>query len=155
MYPCLWRCSYLSWYDQSWLFGHLLEFVERFKLLNETKSFCSSDLIQCDHFLNAQLISTRTFSSEYSVKFYCIIVLVTVLWFVISDPPIPHIVQREELQSIIPEPPLEISTEKECFDLWIRVMDLDPYRKSVITGLVSSIGSLTESLVYSPSFIFS
>jgi hypothetical protein len=56
----------------------------------------------------------------------------------------------EELRSIIPPPPLsplDISTEKECFDLWMKVMRLDTYRKAVITGLVSSIGSLTESLV--------
>jgi len=70
------------------------------------------------------------------------------------DPPIPHIVQREELRSIIARPPLDISTEKECFDLWIRVMDLEPYRKSVIAGIVSSIGSLTESLVKSSSVPF-
>ena len=72
---------------------------------------------------------------------------------VTSDPPIPHIVQREELRSIIARPPLDISTEKECFDLWIRVMDLEPYRKSVIAGIVSSIGSLTESLVFAAVFI--
>merc|ERR1712071_668849 len=70
------------------------------------------------------------------------------------DPAIPHIVQREELGSIIARPPLDISTEKECFDLWIRVLDLETYRKSVITGLVSSIGSLTESLVKSSSAPF-
>jgi hypothetical protein len=64
-----------------------------------------------------------------------------------SDPTIPHIQQLEELRSIIPPPPLDISTEKECFDLWMKVMRLDSYRKAVITGLVSSIGSLTESLV--------
>ncbi|EFX62195.1 hypothetical protein DAPPUDRAFT_270837 [Daphnia pulex] len=52
----------------------------------------------------------------------------------------------EELRSIIPPPPLDISTEKECFDLWMKVIRLDTYRKAVITGLVSSIGSLTESL---------
>ncbi|EFX63389.1 hypothetical protein DAPPUDRAFT_268539 [Daphnia pulex] len=63
------------------------------------------------------------------------------------DPTIPHIEQLEELRSIIPPPPLDISTEKECFDLWMKVMRLDTYRKAVITGLVSSIGSLTESLV--------
>ncbi|EFX67201.1 hypothetical protein DAPPUDRAFT_262014 [Daphnia pulex] len=51
----------------------------------------------------------------------------------------------EELRSIIPPPPLDISTEKECFDLWMKVIRLDTYRKAVITGLVSSIGSLTES----------
>ncbi|EFX64879.1 hypothetical protein DAPPUDRAFT_265628 [Daphnia pulex] len=62
------------------------------------------------------------------------------------DPTIPHIEQLEELRSIIPPPPLDISTEKECFDLWMKVMRLDTYRKAVITGLVSSIGSLTESL---------
>ncbi|EFX62632.1 hypothetical protein DAPPUDRAFT_270068 [Daphnia pulex] len=64
-----------------------------------------------------------------------------------TDPTIPHIEQLEELRSIIPPPPLDISTEKECFDLWMKVMRLDTYRKAVITGLVSSIGSLTESLV--------
>ena len=64
-----------------------------------------------------------------------------------SDPTIPHIQQLEELRSIIPPPPLDISTEKECFELWMKVMRLDSYRKAVITGLVSSIGSLTESLV--------
>ncbi|EFX85430.1 hypothetical protein DAPPUDRAFT_99071 [Daphnia pulex] len=68
-----------------------------------------------------------------------------------SDPTIPHIEQLEELRSIIPPPPLDISTEKECFDLWMKVMRLDTYRKAVITGLVSSIGSLTESLVKSSS----
>ncbi|EFX62283.1 hypothetical protein DAPPUDRAFT_120367, partial [Daphnia pulex] len=67
------------------------------------------------------------------------------------DPTIPHIEQLEELRSIIPPPPLDISTEKECFDLWMKVMRLDTYRKAVITGLVSSIGSLTESLVKSSS----
>ncbi|EFX60630.1 hypothetical protein DAPPUDRAFT_342304 [Daphnia pulex] len=67
------------------------------------------------------------------------------------DPTIPHIEQLEELRSIIPPPPLGISTEKECFDLWMKVMRLDTYRKVVITGLVSSIGSLTESLVKSSS----
>ncbi|EFX60644.1 hypothetical protein DAPPUDRAFT_342199, partial [Daphnia pulex] len=65
---------------------------------------------------------------------------------VYCDPTIPHIEQLEELRSIIPPPPLDISTEKECFDLWMKVMRLDTYRKAVITGLVSSIGSLTESL---------
>ncbi|EFX77248.1 hypothetical protein DAPPUDRAFT_106183 [Daphnia pulex] len=62
--------------------------------------------------------------------------------------------QLEELRSIIPPPPLDISTEKECFDLWMKVMRLDTYRKAVITGLVSSIGSLTESLVKSSSAPF-
>ncbi|EFX77856.1 hypothetical protein DAPPUDRAFT_247139 [Daphnia pulex] len=70
------------------------------------------------------------------------------------DPTIPHIEQLEELRSIIPPPPLDISTEKECFDLWMKVMRLDTYRKAVITGLVSSIGSLTESLVKSSSAPF-
>ncbi|XP_046443866.1 tubulin-specific chaperone D-like [Daphnia pulex] len=70
------------------------------------------------------------------------------------DPTIPHIEQLEELRSIIPPPPLDISTEKECFDLWMKVMRLDTYRKAVITGLVSSIGSLTDSLVKSYSAPF-
>ncbi|XP_046640279.1 tubulin-specific chaperone D-like [Daphnia pulicaria] len=64
---------------------------------------------------------------------------------VYCDHTIPHIEQLEELRSIIPPPPLDISTEKECFDLWMKMMRLDTYRKAVITGLVSSIGSLTES----------
>ena len=68
--------------------------------------------------------------------------------FFLSDPPIPHIVHIEELRSIIPRAPLDMSTEKECFDLWIQVMQIQPYRKPVITGLISSIGSLTESLVF-------
>ncbi|EFX74624.1 hypothetical protein DAPPUDRAFT_251690 [Daphnia pulex] len=37
------------------------------------------------------------------------------------DPTIPHIEQLEELRSIIPPPPLDISTEKECFDLWMKL----------------------------------
>ncbi|XP_046638858.1 tubulin-specific chaperone D-like [Daphnia pulicaria] len=73
---------------------------------------------------------------------------------VYCDPTIPHIEQLEELRSIIPPPPLDISTEKECFDLWMKVMRLDTYRKAVITGLVSSIGSLTDSLVKSYSAPF-
>lgn len=64
-----------------------------------------------------------------------------------SDPAIPHVEQLNELRCIIPPPPLDISTEKECFDLWLKVMQLNSYRKAVIAGLVSSIGSLTESLV--------
>ncbi|EFX70076.1 hypothetical protein DAPPUDRAFT_257534 [Daphnia pulex] len=70
------------------------------------------------------------------------------------DPTIPYIEQLEELRSIIPPPPLDISTEKECFDLWMKVIRLDTYRKAVITGLVSSIGSLTESFVKSSSAPF-
>ncbi|EFX61587.1 hypothetical protein DAPPUDRAFT_121415, partial [Daphnia pulex] len=70
---------------------------------------------------------------------------------VYCDPTIPYIEQLEELRSIIPPPPLDISTEKECFDLWMKVIRLDTYRKAVITGLVSSIDSLTESLVKSSS----
>ena len=64
-----------------------------------------------------------------------------------SDPPIPHIPHVEELRSIIPPPPVDVSTEKECFELWIRIMHLEAYRKAIVTGFISSIGSLTESLV--------
>lgn len=70
------------------------------------------------------------------------------------DPAIPHVEQLNELRCIIPPPPLDISTEKECFDLWLKVMQLNSYRKAVIAGLVSSIGSLTESLVKSSSTPF-
>ncbi|XP_046646493.1 uncharacterized protein LOC124336749 [Daphnia pulicaria] len=77
-----------------------------------------------------RLLATNVFSS----LIYC-------------DPTIPHIEQLEELRSILQPPPLDILTEKECFELWMKVMRLDTYRKAVITGLVSSIGSLTESLV--------
>ncbi len=75
-------------------------------------------------------------------------------FYSISDPPVPHIPQREELRSIVSAPPLDLSTEKECFELWVRVMHLDSYRKAVVSGFISSIGSLTESLVSSILFLF-
>ncbi|EFX63738.1 hypothetical protein DAPPUDRAFT_118891 [Daphnia pulex] len=54
---------------------------------------------------------------------------------VYCDPTIPHIEQLEELRSIIQPPPLDISTEKECFDLWMKVMRLD---HSTLTAKPSS-----------------
>ena len=77
-----------------------------------------------------------------------------ILFIHYSDPPVPHIPQREELRSIVSAPPLDLSTEKECFELWVRVMHLDSYRRAVISGFISSIGSLTESLVSSITFLY-
>lgn len=59
-----------------------------------------------------------------------------------------------ELRSVVPRPPVDFSTERESFELWVNVMRLTSYRKAVVGGFVSSIGSLTESLVKSASAPF-
>ncbi|EFX89923.1 hypothetical protein DAPPUDRAFT_232096 [Daphnia pulex] len=55
------------------------------------------------------------------------------------DPTIPHIEQLEELRSIIPPPPLDISTEKECFDLWM---------KGFVPVLAAQCGVMLQPMLY-------
>ncbi|KAI6660085.1 Tubulin-specific chaperone D [Oopsacas minuta] len=66
----------------------------------------------------------------------------------IDIPYIPHI---NELRKIFPQDPTQLINPSESFSITVKAIKLDTYRKSVLSGLVISIGGVSESVIRAAS----
>ena len=64
---------------------------------------------------------------------------------------IPHIPHLSQLREIFPTDPSDLITPTQSFSVTVRAINLDTYRKSVLSGLVISIGGVAESVIRAAS----